>query len=67
MPQSPRSGLQNWQDGYVVNLTEAQLKDAPHGDTASTMDWTDPVFTSRIDNHYRRTTRAAHALITRRT
>lgn len=41
------------QDGYVVSLTEAQLKDAPHGDNAATMDWADPVFTGRIDDHYR--------------
>lgn len=39
-------------DGYVVSITEAQLKDAPNGEAASGMSWSDPAWTSRIDRHY---------------
>jgi sporulation protein YlmC with PRC-barrel domain len=41
------------QDGYVVSLTEDQLKGAPSYDTGSSVDWTDRGFTSRIDDYYR--------------
>lgn len=40
------------QDGYVVAITEAQLKDAPRSDAASEMNWADPTWTGRIDRHY---------------
>lgn len=41
------------QDGYVVALTEAQLKTAPHADSAASMNWADTAWTGRIDDHYR--------------
>jgi len=39
-------------DGYVVSLTEAQLKEAPHSESAAAMNWSDPSWTSKIDRHY---------------
>lgn len=41
------------QDGYVVAVTEAQLKTAPHADSAESMNWADTAWTGRIDDHYR--------------
>jgi sporulation protein YlmC with PRC-barrel domain len=40
-------------DGYVVAVTEAQLKTAPHADNAASMNWADRAWTGRIDDHYR--------------
>jgi sporulation protein YlmC with PRC-barrel domain len=40
------------QDGYVVGITEAQLKDAPRYDTSDRIDWTDESWRGRIDDYY---------------
>lgn len=47
------------QDGYVVDVTEAQLKSAPHAESAEAMNWADTAWTGRIDDHYRAGTATA--------
>lgn len=41
------------QDGYVVAMTEDQLKGAPRYNTSEAVDWTDTAWGGRIDDYYR--------------
>lgn len=43
----------NRHDGYVTNVTEAQLRNAPKYDTAETGNWSDAGWRGTVDNHYR--------------
>jgi sporulation protein YlmC with PRC-barrel domain len=38
--------------GYVINLTEAQLKGAPSYDTDDEWNWSDPGRTRTVDDYY---------------
>lgn len=40
------------QNGYVVSLTETQIKGAPHYATDDSIDWTDTAWRDRIDSYY---------------
>ena len=40
-------------DGYVTNLTEAQLRDAPKYDSAESSRWSDAGWRGAVDTHYR--------------
>ena len=40
------------QDGYVVDITEEQLKGAPHYGMQDTVDWSDAQWRGSIDEYY---------------
>lgn len=39
-------------DGYMVSMTEDQLKGAPRYDTSESVDWADTTWRGRIDEYY---------------
>lgn len=52
------------QDGYVVSMTEDQLKGAPRYDTSESVDWADTIWRGRVDDYYRPEIAARDAALT---
>jgi sporulation protein YlmC with PRC-barrel domain len=52
------------QDGYVVSMTQDQLKGAPRYDTSESVDWADTTWRGRIDDYYRPDIAARDAALT---